>query len=380
MKNKRAKKLISRYLEGKGNSKEESLVESWYLEETKDRPQDIDPLDYPEMEKVLWENISRQNSIKYPFKKTLCWSVAAAAVITILGVSLYFMKPTNSRGNLTDFAKTDLPAGGNKAVLTLADGSKIVLEDALKGTIAKQSGILITKTADGQLVYTQQANLRPNDAGSSAALNTIETPKGGQYQINLPDGTKVWLNAASSLSYPARFSGQQRRVILKGEAYFEVAKNKKMPFIVNSERQNIEVLGTHFNVNAYDDERTTKTTLAEGSVKVSLTNNSGDTQILAPGQQAVVDHQIKVQSVDIEEALAWKEGIFMFNNENLESILRKVSRWYNVDIEFQQNQLREKYFTGTVSRFGRVSQILKTLELTESVHFKIEGRKIIVLK
>jgi transmembrane sensor len=380
MKNKRAKKLISRYLEGKGNPKDASLVESWYLEETKDRPEDIDPLDYPEMEKVLWENISQQNSIKYPFKKTLYWSAAAAAVIAILGVSLYFKKPTTSRGNLTDFAKTDLPAGGNKAILTLANGSKIVLEDALRGTIAKQSGILITKTADGQLVYTQQANLRSADAGGSAALNTIETPKGGQYQINLPDGTKVWLNAASSLSYPARFSGQQRRVILKGEAYFEVAKNKKMPFIVNSERQNIEVLGTHFNVNAYADEQTTKTTLAEGSVKVSLTNNSGDTQILTPGQQAVVDRQIKVRSVDVEEALAWKEGIFMFNNENLESILRKVSRWYNVDIEFQQNELRKKSFNGTVSRFDRVSQILKTLELTESVHFKIEGRKIIVLK
>jgi len=366
-------------LEGKGNPKDASLVESWYLEETKDRPEDIDPLDYPEMEKVLWENISQQNSIKYPFKKTLYWSAAAAA-IAILGVWLYFTKPTTSRGNLTDFAKTDLPAGGNKAILTLANGSKIVLEDALRGTIAKQSGILITKTADGQLVYTQQANLSAADTGSSAALNTIETPKGGQYQINLPDGTRVWLNAASSLSYPARFSGQQRRVILKGEAYFEVAKNKKMPFIVNSERQNIEVLGTHFNVNAYADEQTTKTTLAEGSVKVTLTNSSGDTQILAPGQQAVVDRQIKVRSVDIEEALAWKEGIFMFNNENLESILRKVSRWYNVDIEFQQNELRTKSFNGTVSRFGRVSQILKTLELTESVHFKIEGRKIIVLK
>lgn len=382
MENERAKKLLAKYLEGNCTPEEKSIVESWYLKETADAKDEIEEPDYSAIEQGLWADILAKNKKKHPFRQRIYWYAAAA--VLVIGTSLYFgVSPTHSfkQNGVSDFTKTDIRPGGNKALLTLADGSKIVLDDASNGTIAKQSGCLITKTSTGQLVYTiQSASATANDLKTQTALNTIETPRGGQYQVNLPDGTKVWLNAASSLSFPARFSGFQRKVILKGEAYFEVAKNKSMPFIVNSSKQKIEVLGTHFNISAYTDENRIKTTLAEGSVKVSLIENNLEQQILKPGQQAIADNHIKVIPVDIEEALAWKDGLFMFNNEDLENIMKKVERWYDVKVDFQENDLRNKHFSGTVSRFGKVSQILKTLELTGSVHFKIEGRKIIVLK
>lgn len=379
MENERAKKLIAKYLKGDCTAEEKAILESWYLNETGNAQEEIEETDYQEIEQKIWANITTENHKKRLSRQRI-YSYAAAAIL-LLTTGLYFgTRSTLSipANGTADFTSTDINPGGNKALLTLADGSKIILDDAVNGTIAKQSGCLITKTTTGQLVYTMQGN-QAADLKTQALLNTIETPKGGQYQVNLPDGTKVWLNAASSLSFPARFSGSQRQVVLKGEAYFEVAKNKHMPFIVKSEQQKIEVLGTHFNVSAYPDEHQSRTTLAEGSVKVSLTANNQQ-QLLKPGQQAIATQHIKVIPVDIEEALAWKDGLFMFNDEDLENIMKKVERWYDVQVDFQQQHLRQKHFSGTVSRFGKVSQILKTLELTGSVHFKIEGRKIIVVK
>lgn len=379
MENERAKKLIAKYLKGDCTAEEKALVESWYLNETANAQEEIEEPDYQEIEQHLWADITKENHKKRLCRQRIC-SYAAAAIL-ILTTALYFgTRSTSSisQNGTADFAKTDINPGSNKALLTLADGSKIVLDDAVNGEIAKQSGCVITKTTTGQLVYTIQGS-QVAALKTQSLLNTIETPKGGQYQVNLPDGTKVWLNAASSLSFPARFSGLQRQVVLKGEAYFEVAKNKHMPFIVKSEQQKIEVLGTHFNVSAYTDEHQIKTTLAEGSVKVTLLANHQE-QLLKPGQQAITTNQIQVIPVDIEEALAWKDGLFMFNDENLENIMKKVERWYDVEVDFQQQELRQKHFSGTVSRFGKVSQVLKTLELTGSVHFKIEGRKIIVVR
>ncbi|MET4140565.1 FecR domain-containing protein [Pedobacter sp. UYP1] len=379
MENERAKKLIAKYLKGDCTAEEKALVESWYLNETANAQEEIEEPDYQEIEQHLWADITKENHKKRLSRQRIC-SYAAAAIL-ILTTALYFgTRSTSSisQNGTADFAKTDINPGSNKALLTLADGSKIVLDDAVNGEIAKQSGCVITKTTTGQLIYTIQGS-QVAALKTQSLLNTIETPKGGQYQVNLPDGTKVWLNAASSLSFPARFSGLQRQVVLKGEAYFEVAKNKHMPFIVKSEQQKIEVLGTHFNVSAYTDEHQIKTTLAEGSVKVTLLANHQE-QLLKPGQQAITTNQIQVIPVDIEEALAWKDGLFMFNDENLENIMKKVERWYDVEVDFQQQELRQKHFSGTVSRFGKVSQVLKTLELTGSVHFKIEGRKIIAVR
>ncbi|TZF81550.1 FecR family protein [Pedobacter sp. BS3] len=333
----------------------------------------------------------------------------AAAVILVCAIGLYFWKYPGSKQPLVVNQKNDIAPGGNKAILTLADGRKISLTDVKDGELAQQSGIRVTKTADGQLVY------HVADASSAVPLayNTLSTPQGGQYQVVLPDGTRVWLNAASSLTYPTTFSGNERLVTLTGEGYFEVAKaplipqrgkqhalssrlagrgEAWVPFIVMAEGQRVEVLGTHFNINAYPDEEVIKTTLLEGSVKVSKPNSAAllDAGVkLHPGQQAVLSQvsptAITVNNdINIEEAVAWKNGYFMFINEPVQSIMRKISRWYNVEIVYQDN-LKDKALWGTVSRFKNVSEVLKMLELTGVVHFKIETqyngeRRIIVMK
>lgn len=312
------------------------------------------------------------------FRPVFRW-LAAAMVFIILGLGLYFYPDFREAGKTiypSQYASKILP-GGNKAILTLSDGSEISLTDAENGALTKQSGIKIIKTADGQLVYDASAS-----GSSSEASNTITTPRGGQYQVNLPDGTKVWLNAASSLKFPLTFTDQKNRIVeLSGEAYFEVAKNKHQPFKVitavrpdqEGREQIIEVLGTHFNVNAYPDEESIVTTLLEGRIRL---NNK---LILKPNQQSIFayDH-FHVVPADTEEAVAWKNGYFMFANEDLRSIMRKISRWYNLEIIYQ-GKTTDNTFIGTVSRFREVSEVLNILELTRTVHFKIEGRKITVM-
>jgi len=270
--------------------------------------------------------------------------------------------------------------GGNNAVLTLANGKSINLNQAANGKLRVTAGITVTKQQDGQLVYTVQNN--DGKGEYSNELNTVTTPKGGQYQINLPDGTKVWLNAATSLQFPVSFEAvRKREVTLIGEAYFEVAKNSK-PFVVATQNQQVSVLGTHFSVNSYPNENTTKTTLLEGSVVVSLTGINASERRLKPNQQSVIlNGTLKVKEVDAEEAIDWKNGYFIFNNESLESIMRKVSRWYDVDITVSADEkLMQKEFSGTVSRFSEVGDVLEMLELTDGVHFKVKERRIIIMK
>lgn len=305
----------------------------------------------------------------------LQWASAAIILIAI-AVSSYLYS-VNKGQKVHVFAQDVLP-GGNKAVLTLADGKKISLTDAVAGDIAKQSGLSITKTADGQLIYKVSEVVKEAD---DSKVNTISTPKGGQWQVSLPDGSVVWLNAASSLTYPLSFvSAKQRIVELTGEAYFEVTKDKLHPFIVRTAKQEVEVLGTHFNINSYADENVTRTTLLEGSVRVSH-NTTHDTEILKPGEQSVLSSTgINVRVMDVEEAIAWKNGYFMFNNEKQESIMRKISRWYNVEIEYADTDAKEVMYYGTVGRFGKVSQVLRKLEQTGEVRFDIKGNKIIVYK
>jgi len=275
-------------------------------------------------------------------------------------------KPANIRGNPVE-------PGGNKASLTLADGSTIVLDDAANGLLTVQNGIQISKTENGRLYY--DASHSSPDAVTG--FNTISTPRGGQYQLLLPDGTQVWLNAASSLKFPAAFSRDERRVELTGEAYFEVAKETSRPFRVVSGNQAIEVLGTHFNVNAYQDDNDIRTTLLEGSVKVSQTDASLS-KILKPGQQAVVKENIVISTVDAKQAIAWKNGYFIFSHENIKNIMQKISRWYDVDVSYEGAVTKEA-FIGSMSRFENVSDVLDMLQSTGSVHFKTEGRKITVL-
>ncbi|WP_439584982.1 FecR domain-containing protein [Dyadobacter bucti] len=304
------------------------------------------------------------------------WSKIAAAVVLVLGLGWYWWggqqdaKLAKAPDTQSDFR--DLPPGGNKAVLTLGDGSSIVLDNAGNGNLAQQGGTDIIKSGSGELVYNSGKT-----RGSAPVFNTIETPKGGQYHVVLSDGTGVWLNAASSLRFPTVFTGTERRVEIKGEVYFEVAHNKQMPFIVKAAETEIAVLGTHFNVMAYSNETVMRTTLLEGSVKVS---RDGFSAMLTPGQQArmrVTSGSIEVlKDVDTEKELSWKNGYFQFEDENLESIMRQVSRWYDVEVAYEGNTSSER-FTGRLPRNSNVSKLLKILSLS-GVKFRIEDKTIIV--
>jgi len=309
----------------------------------------------------------------------------AAMFFMIAAFALFFrhdaqqkqaVKQANIIGNVS---RNKITPGGNKATLTLANGEKIILENARNGVLANQFGTSIRKTDAGHVSIEQVNNAYPSIKKANHSLfNTIVTPRGGQYQVTLSDGSKVWLNAASSLRFPASFSKNERIVELVGEAYFEVAKSvTERPFKVVSGTQVIEVLGTHFNINAYSDEAEITTTLLEGSVKV-LKPSTFQSQLLKPGQQARVAANIQVSDVDVSRSVAWKNGYFSFSNENIETIMRNISRWYDVDIKYQKNTTREE-FVGSVSRYENVSQVLNMLQLTGSVHFKIEGRRITVM-
>jgi transmembrane sensor len=303
--------------------------------------------------------------------------VAAAAVLIFLSAGAYFLLRNEEPKQHVAIQKYNIPAGDNKAILTLANGKQIILTDAKNGELANENAVAINKTGGGVIRYDGTS------ANSEIAYNTMTTPRGGQYTLILSDGTKVFMNAASAIKYPTSFSGNERKVELKGEAYFEVAHNKKMPFRVETPSHQIEVLGTHFNVNAYDDEPAAKTTLLEGSVKINKVAdgkviNEIDYKILKPGEQATVKADIQVANADVDEAVAWKNGVFMFNDEKIESIMRKISRWYNVDVDYQ-GKITSEGFGGTVSRSKDISAILKVLEETGGVHFKVEGRRITVM-
>jgi ferric-dicitrate binding protein FerR (iron transport regulator) len=299
---------------------------------------------------------------------------AAAAVVFIVFSFTAYLSLNKKKEHV--FA-SDVAPGKNKAILTLANGEKISLSDALTGDVAKEAGFSITKTADGQLIYNIAESQNTDDTG----LNTISTPNGGEWQIRLPDGSAVWLNAASSLQYALNIgTAKQRLVKLEGEAYFEVSKNKEHPFIVETEKQFVEVLGTHFNINSYRDEQGTKTTLLEGSVRVSH-KDTNESETLKPGEQSLVTaFGTTVKDVNTDEAIAWKKGYFMFNNERQESILRKVARWYNVEIEYADQDAKNVMYYGTLSRFEKISKVLTKLEQTGEVRFDIKGNKVIVYK
>lgn len=367
--------LADKWLKGTLTPEEKELLDQWYDLDTS-APVNWNGTDESEelLSERLLTNIRRKKKAVIPLRRR--WQLPAAAILLItLGVGsyFYFSKPAP----VTQLAVVnDISPGRNKAVLTLGNGQKISLTDAINGEIAGQPGVNITKTADGKLIY--EVSDKTLDDGSAPQYNTIEAPVGGQWQVKLPDGSLVFLNASSSITYPTRFTGNERQVRMKGEAYFEIAHNKKMPFKVYSNGQTIEVLGTHFNVMAYTDERLMKTTLLEGSVKVT---DQGFTRLLKPGEQAQVSRGgINVtKDVDLEDVVSWKEGYFKFN-EHLESIMAKIARWYDVKVEYQIKPDPELTFSGKISRSRSISGILKMLEYNGDVHFKIEGRRVIVTK
>ncbi|SMC38036.1 FecR family protein [Pedobacter africanus] len=369
-------KLLEKYKSGNCSEEEKAIVESWYLELERQQAPAHEVI--TKSKDQVWTSLAEKTT--RPLEKTASGKVylfkaAAWAAVVFLVVSVVYLTGNRQKDvpMANGSAKDDVVPGGDKAFLTLANGRKISLTDAANGEIAKEAGLSITKTADGQLVYT----VKEDTETSTNLLNTIETPKGGKYQINLPDGTRVWLNAASSLRYPAKFVGDKRMVTLTGEGYFEVAKNREMPFIVKTAGQEVHVLGTHFNINSYADEGSVKTTLAEGSVRV-IPAAEAEKITLKPGEQSELDNKgIKVKKADLEAVLAWKQGDFIFDGEDLKSIMRKVARWYDVEVIYK-GVFDHLKFGGSISRSKNISSVLGIMEETGSVHFHIEGKRITV--
>ncbi len=388
-------KLIAKYLRNELTEQEKDELEQWLQADERNQElfkkltdqtiidSELETLEANNKDKA-WENIVKKTGFKKTnrTKATLkLWPSYAAAVILLiaLGVTLTRYRHTSGEQKMAVKTQKDLLPGSNKAILTLADGSKIVLDDTKRGKIANQQNIVITKDESGELVYQVAEATQHEDQPlfEKVVMNMLATPRGGQYEIVLPDGTKVWLNSASSLKYPTAFAGNERRVELSGEAYFEVSKDPGKPFYVKTTTQTVTVLGTHFNINSYADEATTKTTLLEGSVKV-ISNTSGASVKLKPGEQAVnTINAIDVkENADIDEAVAWKNGKFLFRNTDLHTIMRQLSRWYDVDVEYQGNVV-QKHYRGRISRNVPVSEIFQILK-TSGINFTIDGRKIIV--
>lgn len=393
----KAKELLQKYNKGQCTEEEIALIESWYLD-FRQKP----PVELSEEERIAdiedicarLRSLSMPRSSLIPFWKR---TAAAAAILIIAGLGLWLYHSFLKTPQYVVFTE-DIGPGSNKAILTLADGARISLTETKSGKVAKQPGVVISKTSDGRLIYKVNDMSSSERAAATATLyNTIETPRGGQFQVILPDGTAVWLNAASKLTFPVNFSDVERQVEMTGEAYFEVAtkeKNKrssrsgsthreKIPFLVKSGGQKVEVLATRFNINAYADEPAIKTTLLEGAVRV--TNDDARRQLAAgsvllkPGEQSLFSGSLRVVSADTEEAISWKSGFFKFNDEKIESIMRKLSRWYDISVTYEGDVPNEEY-NGKVPRYENISQVLKILAKTKTVRFKAEGRRITVMK
>jgi transmembrane sensor len=300
----------------------------------------------------------------------------AAAIFLITGMSIYtwlrsqHLNPKTAQ--LVTKGKSDqIVQGGKKAVLTLGDGSKITLDTTMQGMVIRQGDAKVSRQSLSTLAYHPE-----NKNPELMVYNTLTTPKGGQYQVILPDQTRVWLNSSSSIRFPTQFKGKEREVSITGEAYFEVIKDAAMPFKITANHTEIEVLGTHFNVMAYPDESSINTALLEGSVRVSA---GRETKILVPGQESRVSKSGKINTftVDADEVLAWKNGWFNFNNCDIQKVMRQISRWYDVEVEYQ-GKLPTGHFSGVVSSANEIDKVLDILR-TGGVNFKTEGRKIIVL-
>lgn len=377
---------MDKYLAGEASKEEEQLLLNFYGSFKSSN--DLGTPDMEILKDKIFYKISEQIKVEEEsepfFKKYYLKSISIAAMVLVsLSLSFFFLKKNyvKTEEQFVEInSNNDILPGNNKAVLTLADGSKISLDDAEKGLLASQGNIAITKTDNGEIVY-EKNNVLDSRNTAKTAINTIQTPKGGKFQVRLPDGSKVWLNSASSLSYPTVFTGKERKVLLKGEAYFEIASNKNLPFRVVTNGQVVEVLGTHFNINSYDDEDFTKTTLLEGSVRVTLktaSNKLGKTKMLKPGEQSLTNVKntgIRVENADTEKAIAWKNGYFKFKNTPIKEIMREVERWYDVELVYE-GEIPTDEFTGFISNDVNISAVLKILEQSGGVKFTVKGKKI----
>lgn len=316
----------------------------------------------------------RQQAPRISRRLVIYVAAVAAVLIFVIGFSLmYRHQDSIPQATSANVSKADVAPGGNNALLTLSDGSTVILEKSANGLISVQGGTQVSKTASGKLLYQTDQKTKAAVVG----MNQLTTPRGGQYYLVLPDGTEVWLNAASKLIYPTSFIGKERIVELTGEAYFHVKTDKSHPFKVKTQQQETTVFGTQFNISAYADEPKQVVTLAEGKVHVQKLFGEQAAVNLTPGYQAIINHTILTKAANMEEALAWKDGFFLFEEAELSSIMRQLSRWYDVDVVFENKDVKDK-FTGKIPRNISLKNVLKVLTYSDVV-FRIEGKKIIVL-
>lgn len=367
------KHLLRRYLSGEATDEEIALLRKWY-DSFDDSSVEL-PLEPGEEADMLEQRLlSRLNTVVHPspvitMRKRHFWRYAAAVLALPLAAAVWWMLPKKDHSPISTpvVVAQQITPGGNKAVLTLGDGSIITLDSLGKGTLAQQGAVQIIQASDG-LSYEGRSN-------NVLQYNIIQVPKGGQFMITLQDGSKIWLNAASSLRYPAAFTSGERQVELRGEAFFDVAQDAARPFVVkvikDNEVMDVRVLGTSFNIMAYQNESDITTTLLSGAVKLQQENNS---VLIRPGEQA---NGLKVSKGDVELATAWKNGYFQFDRNNIETIMRQIARWYDIDVEFK-GSITARDFAGTIPRNKNIAEVLKILELTGLVKCTVEGRKVTV--
>ncbi|RAK02291.1 FecR family protein [Larkinella arboricola] len=360
-------------------AKSNELIEK-FLKENWNRAASENALFTPEKSHEILDSIlskANRKEASQPRVFRLTWlRYAAAAALLLIGIGFWWQfRADQQTGTGLAVQKAQKPndvrPGGNRALLTLADGSAIELDRVGSGLLARQGTAEIRKTGDGILVYSAKAT----PAGPDGRMNTLTTPKGGQYEVSLPDGSKVWLNASSSIRFPSVFPASERKVEITGEAYFEVAKNKAKPFRVKFNTSEVQVLGTQFNVMAYPEEGASKTTLVEGSVQISHRQQH---TALRPGQQAVVsaNGQINTKYTSVDQAVAWRNGLFYFKDAGIEEVMRQLARWYDVEIEFG-GKIPVRQFTGKIARNVNLSEVTHMLRYA-GVNCRIEGKKIVI--
>ncbi len=386
--------MLDRYLKNQANTKEKEKLDEFFEENSNSIEASKSIENVSKLEDKIFNYI--QFGIKEQVKKESTLNrmpylqvAASILVIFLFSTTIYFYRSSLASKSQLPIAQSvakleDKQPAKNIAILTLGNNSQIVLDEASSGEIAQEGGVSILKTDKGELVYKirNSNKLSTNDLNK---YNTISTPMGGKFKVILPDGSLVLLNAASTLKYPVHFDEKLRKVSFTGEAYFEIAKledkrKKRVPFYVYSNDQIVEVLGTHFNINSYDNEEYSKTTLLEGSVKIINEKSAATAKILKPGQQAVIkrgDVQTKIMIADEAQALAWKDGYFLFKNTNIKDVVNELERWYNVDIQYE-DEMEFENITGYISRNVKISSVLKMLQLSGIVNYEISGSKIII--
>ncbi|HKG08773.1 MAG TPA: FecR domain-containing protein [Pedobacter sp.] len=376
-----AKELLSRYVNGACSEAEKALVERWYMQFNEDNI-DIPAQRIEELGLEVFSALSLKGAGARTRKLWVLRIAAAAIFASLLGTFLFFErgnKPNieQAKNNFPSVIENGITTG--EAVMTLADGKKINLSGAGNEQL-KQFGLELITTAGAERTYKITGKA---DQGLTSGYHSISTAKGADLRILLPDETRVWLNAGTTLIFPIGFA-EKRNLSLIGEAYFEVSKDRAHPFVVLAPKQRIEVLGTHFNMTAYTNEKYAKTTLIEGSLKVTALTADGAQDkvvLLKPNEQAIsTEGQIRVESIDAKDAVAWKNGEFVFRNKKLEDIMTELARWYDIEVVYQDTHAGAEIFGGSISRFAKIEEVLSVLELTGSVHFKIQGKKILIRK